>query len=122
MTALRGLLLLRLGISGWEPWLGGAVVLLVGVAGLRRWAEYFVTSRRVVILNGYTGREIQALAIGDISETCIKQGPIGRFFQVGTVVIQSSLSDHTLSFRGVQDPDVIKARIDALRPSESKRR
>ncbi|UCE64624.1 MAG: hypothetical protein JSU59_05685, partial [Nitrospirota bacterium] len=49
MTALRGLVLLRLGLSGSEIWLGGALALLACVAAIRRWGEYLLTSHRVII-------------------------------------------------------------------------
>ena len=115
MAALRGLLLLRLGLSGWAVWLCGAVVLLVCVAGMRRWGEYIVTSHRVVVLNGYTRQELQSIAISDISEVSLKQGLIGRFFAVGTLVVQSSGGDTILTLRGIGDPEIIKTRLDALR-------
>ena len=115
MAALRGLLLLRLGLSGWAVWLCGAIVLLVCVAGMRRWGEYIVTSHRVVILNGYTKQEIQSMDISDISEVSLKQGLIGRFFDVGTLTVQSSGEDKLLSLRGIRDPEIIKTRLDALR-------
>lgn len=116
MTALRGLLLLRLGLSGSEIWLGGALALLACVVAIRRWGEYFFTSDRVIIRNGYTGRVIQSLDIKDISEILIKQGPIGKFFDVGTLLIRSSNGEQLLTFRGIHAPAVIKSRIDALRP------
>ena len=116
MAALRGVLLLRLSLSGWAVWLCGAGVLLVCVAGMRRWGEYLLTSHRVVIVNGYTGQEIQAIALSDISEVTLKQGLIGRFFSVGSVVVQSSEKEQTLSLRGIRDPEIIKTRLDALRP------
>ena len=116
MAALRGLLLLRVGLNGSEIWLGGALALLVCVAALRRWGEYFLTSNRVMIRNGYTGREIQTVAIKDISEILIKQSPIGNFFDVGTLLIRSSGGEQLLTLRGIHAPAVIKSRIDALRP------
>ena len=65
-----------------------------------RWGEYFFTSDRVVIRNGYTGRVIQSLDIKNISEILIKQGPIGKFFDVGTLLIRSSSREQLLTFRG----------------------
>ena len=116
MAALRGVFLLRLGLSGWAVWLGGAVALLVCVAGMRRWGEYLLTSHRVVVLNGYTSQEIESIAISDISEVTLKQGLIGGFFAVGTLVVQSSGKGQTLSLRGIRNPEIIKTRLDALRP------
>ena len=111
----RTLLALWWGMSGWEIWLGGATALLLCVVLLRRWAQYCLTSRRVLVKNGYTGRDIQALALDDIADVTITQGPIAQFFDIGTVVITSTSGDRILSLRGVREPEVIKTRIDALR-------
>ena len=111
----RTLLALWWGMSGWEAWLGGAIALLLCVVLLRRWARYCITSRRVLVKNGYTGRDIQALAFDDIADVTVLQGPIAQFFDVGTVVITSASGDQVLSLRGVHKPEVIKTRIAALK-------
>ncbi len=116
MTALRGLFLLRVGLNGSEIWLGGALALLVCVAAIRRWGEYLFTSHRVIIRNGYTGRDIQMLGLHNISEILIKQGPLEKFFNVGTLFIRSSSTQQLLTLRGIHSPEVIKSRIQALRP------
>ena len=90
-------------------------MLFLCVAAMRRWGEYLLTSSRIVILNGFTGQEIQALAVKKISEVSIKQGPIGRIFNVGTLLIHSTDRDQDLSLKGVRFPEIIKTRIDALR-------
>jgi hypothetical protein len=69
----------------------------------------------VLVKNGCTGRDIQALALDDIADVTITQGPIAQFFDIGTVVITSTSGDRILSLRGVREPEVIKTRIDALR-------
>ena len=56
-----------------------------------------------------------ALALDDIADVTITQGPIAEFFDIGTVVIKSASGDQVLSLRGVREPEVIKTRIDALR-------
>lgn len=111
----RTLLALWWGMSGWEAWLGGAIALLLCVVVLRRWAQYCVTSRRVIVRNGFTGQDLQALALDDIAEVTVYQGPIAQFFDIGTVVIKSVSGDRVLSLRGVREPEVIKTRIDALK-------
>jgi len=115
MTGFRGFLGLRMGISGWEMWKGGAIVLLVCVGLLRRWAHYMVTSHRLIIENGFTGRIIQELPIHAISEISLTQGPLAHFFQIGTLVIRSSNDDQLLFLQGVSNPEVIKTRIEAMR-------
>ena len=111
----RTLLALWWGMSGWEVWLGGAMTLLLCVVVLRRWAQYCITSRRVIVKNGYTGRDLQVLALDDIADVTVNQGPIAQFFDIGTIVITSASGDRVLSFRGVREPEVVKTRIDALK-------
>ena len=115
MAGVRGLVALRSGTGGWAVWLGGATALLVCAAVLRRWARYSFTSNRVIVSNGYTGREIQALPLDDLSEIEVLQGPIAHFFGIGTVVLQPRGADRVLALRGIRDPDVIKTRLEALR-------
>lgn len=116
MSGLRGWLFLRLGVSGGEVWVAGAAILLVCAAVLRHWVQYSLTSQRVIVRNGYTGREIAAMAISDIREVTIAQGPVAQFMGIGTIVIQSMSGDRLLSLRGISDPQVIKTRIEALMP------
>jgi membrane protein YdbS with pleckstrin-like domain len=116
MSGLRGWLILRLGVSGGELWVAVAAILLVCAAILRHWAQYSLTSHRVIVRNWYTGREIQAMAISDIREVTIMQGPLAQFMGIGTLVLQSMSGDRLLSLRGISDPEVIKTRIEALLP------
>jgi len=116
-TGLRGILLIRLGISGWEFWIAGAVVLFLCVVFLRRWGEYVLTSRRVIIRNGFTHREIESLTIEDISDMNLKQGPLGRYFEFGTLIVEPSTTDQMLSLRGIRHPTVMYTRLKAMRPS-----
>ncbi len=116
MAGARGLFALRSGLSGGAIWLGGAVALLVCVAMLRRWARYSFTSDRVIVRNGYTGQAIQTLPLGDLSEITVVQGPFARFFGIGTVVLRSVDGELVIALRGVRDPEILKTRLEALRP------
>ena len=69
----------------------------------------------MIVKNGYTGRDIQALVLDDIADVTITQGAIAEFFDIGTVMIKSVSGDRVLSLRGVREPEVIKTRIDALK-------
>jgi hypothetical protein len=117
VSGLRGGLLLWFEVSGGEVWIGGAAILLVCVVILRYWAQYSLTSHRIIVSNGYTGRKIHAMAISDIREVTVTQGFIGQFMSVGTLVFHSTSEDHVLSLRGINDPEVIKTRIEALMPT-----
>ncbi len=116
MAAIRGAFFLRFGVSGWEMWMAGAVVLLGCAAAARRWARYSISSRRIVVTNGYTKKEIEALALDEIGEITVKQRPIARFFGIGTLVIRAVGGDCVMALRGISDPEVIKSRLAALRP------
>ena len=110
---LRVTLLVRSSLSAWSGWLVGAVTLLGTAAALRRWGRYVVTSRRVVLRNGWTGRDIQSIACREIREISIKQGPLANLMGIGTVVIQSRQDDVMIQFRGVFDPEDVTQRIQA---------
>ncbi|MCS6318370.1 MAG: PH domain-containing protein [Nitrospira sp.] len=116
---LRVALLVRSSLSGWSGWLVGAVTLLGTAAALRRWGRYVVTSRRVVLRNGWTGRDIQSIAYREIREISIKQGPVADLMGIGTVVIQSRQDDVVIQFRGVLDPEDVIRRIQAARAGRS---
>lgn len=110
---LRVALLVRSGMSGWSGWLVGAITLLGIAAALRRWGRYVVTSRRVVLRNGWTGRDIQSIEHQGIREVSIKQGLLADLMGIGTVVIQSRQDDAAIQFRGLLDPEEVKQRIQA---------
>jgi membrane protein YdbS with pleckstrin-like domain len=115
IAAVRGIRLLIFGQAAAAVWLVGALALLVCVVVLRRWAQYVLSSRRIIVRNGYTGHDIDALALDAISDVSIKQGPIARFFNIGTIVVQSATGDRTLWLRGVAEADMVKTRIQAAR-------
>ena len=108
---LRVAFLVRSGMSGWSGWLVGAVTLLGIAAALRRWGRYVVTSRRVVLRNGWTGRDIQSIEYREILEIAIKQGPLADLMGIGTVVVRGRQDDATIRFPGVFDPEDVKQRI-----------
>lgn len=116
LVALRGALYLRFGIPGGEAWLIGAFALLLCAAVLRRWARYELTSARVIIRNGYTGREIGAIGLERIADVEVRQGPIAHLFGIGTVVIKAE-GERLLRLRGIRDPEAIRIRIEAMRPA-----
>jgi len=117
LTAFRGVLFLRFGLPGWPLWLAGAVVLLLIVALIRRWAYYVVTPTRVIIKNGYTQRDMNSLKLEMIKNMYLVQGPISRFWGIGTLVIQSNETGKELKLRGVKDPDIVEAKVKALLPA-----
>ena len=116
LATMRGLFFFRFGLSGWQIWVAGALMLLLVVALIRRWTYYIVTSTRVIIKNGYTQHEIASLKLEKIKNIDLVQGPIARYWGIGTLGIQSSKEGRELRIRGVKDPDVVEAKIRALLP------
>lgn len=113
MMMVRVTLLVRSAMPGWGGWLAGAIALLGTAAALRRWGRYVVTSKRVVLRNGWTGRDIQSIEHRELHELSIKQGPLAGLMGIGTLVIQPQGDDVAIQFRGVLDPEEVKERIQA---------
>ncbi|MBI4000537.1 MAG: PH domain-containing protein [Nitrospira defluvii] len=113
MMMIRVAVLVRSAMSGWGGWLVGAITLLGTAATLRRWGRYVVTSRRVVLRNGWTGHDIQSIDYPEIRKVSVKQGLLDDLMGIGTVVIQSRQDDMVIHFRGVLDAEEVKQRIQA---------
>ncbi|MGP0593841.1 PH domain-containing protein [Nitrospira sp. T9] len=118
-TGLRGFFLLRIGFSGWEIWVVGAGILLGLVVVLRYWAKYLLTSKRVILRNGYSGKEMASVEFGMFKSVEVMQGPIARMLGIGTLVIHSEDSGRSVRFRGIKDPEVIETKLRALLPPSS---
>ena len=115
IAVLRGALLWQAALPGSELWVIGAVALVVVAIALRYWVRYVATSQRVMIKNGFTGREIQAMAIEEISSTTIEQGLFARLLGIGTIVFTSDRRDELMQFRGVSDPESTLQHIQTVR-------
>src|SRR5680860_1250835 len=118
-TGLRGFFLLRVGISGWEMWVVGAGMLLGVVVVLRYWAKYLLTSKRVVLRNGYTGKDMASVEFGKFQSVEVMQGPVSRVLGIGTLEVRCEGSGRSLRFRGIKDPEVIETKLRALLPPSS---
>lgn len=114
ISALRGALLFKVGVAGWQMWMLGAVILPACAALLRQWAHYDLTKDRMTVRNGYTGREIESIQLSDMGSVTVQQGVIADFFGIGTVLVQSRNSERVLVLRGVRDPEKVKIRIEAV--------
>ena len=91
----------------------GTVMLAFCAVILRRWAHYELTRERVIVRNGYTGREISSLPLADVRAVTVQQGIVAGFFGIGTLTISSSSADRLVSLRGVRDPEEVKIRIQS---------
>lgn len=114
ISALRGALLFRFGVAGWEMWMLGGMILLACAAILRQWAHYDLTRDQISVRNGYTGREIESIPLSDMESVTVQQGVIADFFGIGTVLVHVRNSDRVLSLRGVRNPEEVKIRIAAV--------
>jgi membrane protein YdbS with pleckstrin-like domain len=101
----------RFGVEGWEMWMAGSGMLLLCAVLVRRWAHYELTTERIIVRNGYTGREIQSSPLTDIREVTVHQGVVADFFGIGTLTISSASRDRVISLRGISDPEEVKIRI-----------
>lgn len=113
VSALRGAMLFRFGVEGWEMWMIGTGMLVLCAVMLRRWAHYELTRERIIVRNGYTGREISSVPLVDVRAVEVQQGIVAGFFGIGTLTISSSSTDRLVSLRGVPDPEDVKIRIRA---------
>ncbi len=118
-TASRGAIFLYAEVPGWMLWIVGAGILLVVAVGLRHWAKYLISTRQVMIRNGYSGKTIRCANLDMIHTVEIMQGPLANFLSIGTVVIRSDDSNRTLRFRGVKNPEIVATKLQALLPASS---
>jgi len=118
-TASRGIIFLYAEVPGWEIWIVGAGLLLGVVVGLRYWAKYLISTRQVIIRNGYSGKTIRCANLDMIYSVEIMQGPLAKFLGIGTMVIQFHDSNQTLRFRGIKDPEIVETKLRAILPASS---
>jgi len=118
-TGMRGLIFVRAGLPGWEIWVAGAGMLLGLVIVLRYWAKYILTSKRVLLRNGYSGKDMASVDFGMIKAVEVMQGPVARILGIGTLVVRCQDSNRSVRFRGIKDPEVLESKLRALLPATS---
>ena len=118
-TAARGIIFVYAGFSGWEIWVVGAGLLLGVAAILRYWAKYLISTRQVIIRNGYSGKTIRCASHDMIHAIEVMQGPLAKFLGIGTVVVQCHDYNRTLRLRGIKDPEIVETKLRALLPASS---
>ena len=99
--------------------MAGAVFLLGVAAILRYWAQYLLTSRHVIIRNGYSRKTIRRVSYDMIHAVEVTQGPLAKILGMGTVVIRCHDSNLTLRFRGVKDPKIVETKLRAILSASS---
>ena len=116
-TGLRGLLLRRMDLDGWEMWMGGVCLLLALVVVLRYWAWYLMTDQRIIVKNGYTGNDLDSMNVNCIKRVDIRQGLMANWLGIGTLVVYERDADRRMYFRGVKNPEVVCAKLKGLLPT-----
>jgi len=114
VLAIRGIFSLRM-----EDW-GSAAVDLAGMAllaalgvFLRRTTRYRVTRLAVSRSDGLFGHTERQFALSSIASVREQRGPLDRWLGCGEVLLQ--LKDGTQErLTGVEDPEVVCRKIDAL--------
>ena len=118
-TGVRGALLRWFEIPGWELWVVGGLVLLGVVVMVRYWVQYVLTSMRVIVRNGFSGKKMEDLEWNELSNLEIHQGPLGSFLNIGTLAMESQDREKRVRVRGVRDPEVLARKIYAGLPKAS---
>jgi membrane protein YdbS with pleckstrin-like domain len=98
-------------------WMVGAVMLLGLVVILRYWAKYLLTTKGVLVRNGYSGKDMASMDFEKINAVEVQQGPVARFLGIGALVVKDS--DRSLRFRGIKAPEVLETKLRALLPASS---
>jgi hypothetical protein len=100
-------------------WVVGAGMLLGLAVVLRYWAKYILTAKRVLLRNGYSGKDMASMDFGMINAVEVMQGPVARILGIGTLVVRCQDSNRSLRFRGIKDPEVLATKLRALLPATS---
>jgi|SRR5690349_2316212 uncharacterized membrane protein YdbT with pleckstrin-like domain len=105
-------------VIGQGTWSGllAAVILVVGL--IKGWLErvatlYTITDRRIIIRKGILSRNERAAHIDRVQNVNLTQSFFDRLFQVGTLDFDTAgTEDSDFKFRGIANPDELRARID----------
>ncbi|WP_246999570.1 PH domain-containing protein [Halosolutus gelatinilyticus] len=79
---------------------------------------YLITNRRIAAKTGVLGLSVRFLGLDRIQNTTFEQGVTGRLFDYGSVEIDPA-GGAALSFRNVDDPARVRARLEAQRGRDS---
>jgi membrane protein YdbS with pleckstrin-like domain len=99
------------------------LLMLVQLVRRKMRARYRLTPRRLVIQLGWLGRVRRDLPLSEVAEVKVRQNPIDRFLEVGSLDVCSRITaKHNLRLTGIDDPsgiaDRILSRVPNRQPSE----
>lgn len=93
---------------------GGALLFIALAVFLRQGIHYCITREGIYTTFGIlqpVGREIP---LREVSLVEIEQGPLDRFFGIGTVILSLKSQERRERIKGVADPEVVYNKIMAL--------
>lgn len=129
LMLLVGLALLAFGIAMLPLLAPGAVLFVVGsLAGLGTWVHlrftrYHVLEGGVVVTSGWLTRRRVETTYEKVTDVSTYQGVLGRVMDFGQITINTAGSNMApVVFRGIDDPEDVKARIDGARREWRKQR
>lgn len=103
----------------WSVWVGILIALAALVLGVligwvrRHFTHYTITNRRITIRTGVLAKTERTAHIDRLQNVTIRQSPLDRVFQVGTLDFDTAGgdSDSNLNFLGIDDPQDLRDTI-----------
>lgn len=127
LTAVSAIVCMFFGPPGWIAFLIAAALVWGGL-GLLYWyrratVRYRLTTYRFFHETGLLSRVANRLEVIDIDDVMVRQGPIERMFDVGTIRITSSDKTHPeLDLPGIDRAKHVADLVDGARRAERQRR
>lgn len=127
LTALAAIVCIFFGPPGWIAFLIAAVLVWGGL-GILYWyrrvtVRYRLTSYRFFHESGLLSRVANRIEVIDIDDVTVRQGPIERMFDVGTIRVTSSdKTNPDLDLPGIDHAKQVADLIDGARRAERHRR
>lgn len=92
---------------------GLMIACFLGIAAWFHYARvYRITSTRVLVRSGWTGRTIQELRLREITDVSLRYELLNRWFDLGALEIASRITEDCCSIRGIPDPETVKSGLD----------
>ncbi len=95
--------------------MGLYAVAIAAFAGIAAWfhygTKYRITSSRVQVLSGWTGRVRQDIPLKDISDVTIRFEPLNRWFDLGALELASRTTEAYCTIRGIPQVDHVQTQL-----------
>jgi membrane protein YdbS with pleckstrin-like domain len=92
----------------------GAVLFVALAAFLRQTTHYTVTRHAIYRTKGVWPRTQDVIPFETIASVDFEQGPVDRFFEIGSVILKLKDNGRRVRLHGVISPDVVYEKIGAL--------